>query len=43
MASPCDFDRTNKKSCKQKNVFRAICYEYTGPNSPYNVLRYNSS
>ena len=43
MTIPCDFDRTNKESCKLKHVFRAICYECTGPNRPFMVLRYNSS
>jgi len=43
MATPCNFYRTNKESCKLKNAFRAICYEYTGPNCAASVLRYNSS
>jgi hypothetical protein len=25
-------DHKNKESCQQRNVFRAICYEFAGPN-----------
>ena len=43
MTSPCDIYCTSKESCKLKTAFCAICYEYTGPNCPASVLKYNSS